>query len=36
MAKMMVNYAKEVLGKTTDNTKICSFIDISNQTEEIK
>lgn len=36
MAKMMVNYAKEVLDKTVDSTKVCFFTDISNQTEEIK
>ena len=35
MAKMMVNYATEVLGRTPDTSKECAFIDIANETEEL-
>jgi hypothetical protein len=31
MAKMMANYAVEVLGKTPDTTKECSFPDVSEE-----
>lgn len=36
MAKMMVNYAKEVLGKTPDTSLTCEFTDIANQSEELQ
>lgn len=36
MAKMMVNYAINVLGKTIDATKLCVFSDMVNQTNEMK
>jgi len=36
MAKMMVNYAKEVKGMTADTSLACSFTDVANQTEEMQ
>jgi len=36
MAKMMVNYAKEVKGMTPDTSKTCTFTDVANQTEEMQ
>lgn len=36
MAKMMVNYAKEVLGKAPDTSKACTFTDVANQSEELQ
>lgn len=36
MAKMMSNYATEVLGKAPDTSKTCSFTDVSNETEEMQ
>lgn len=36
MAKMMVNYAKEVKGLTADTTLACNFTDVANQTEEMQ
>jgi hypothetical protein len=36
MAKMMSNYAKEVLGKTVDTSKECVFTDIDNENDELK
>lgn len=36
MAKMMVNYAKEVLGKTANTNIICVFTDTDDQTSEMK
>ena len=36
MAKMMVNYAKEVKGLTADTSKTCTFTDVANQTEEMQ
>ena len=36
MAKMMVNYATEVLNKTVDTSKSCSFSDVAKQTEEMQ
>ncbi|MEI7557444.1 MAG: hypothetical protein WCJ45_00905 [bacterium] len=36
MAKMMVNYAKNVLGKTPNTLVPCVFADIDNQTDEFK
>ena len=36
MAKMMVNYAQEVLGKTADTSLSCNFSDVANQSEELK
>lgn len=36
MAKMMVNYAKEVLGRTADTSLECNFTDIANQSEELR
>jgi hypothetical protein len=36
MAKMMVNYATEVLGKTPDTSKACTFTDVANQSAELK
>lgn len=36
MAKMMVNYAKNVLGQTPDFLLSCNFSDIANETAELK
>ena len=36
MAKMMVNYAKNVLGKTPDTSLPCNFTDVANQSTELK
>ena len=36
MAKMMVNYATEVLGKTPDTSATCNFTDVANQSDELK
>jgi hypothetical protein len=36
MAKMMVNYATEVMGLTPDTSKTCEFTDVANQTEELQ
>jgi hypothetical protein len=36
MAKMMVMYAKEVLGKTADVSVECSFSDVANQSAELQ
>jgi hypothetical protein len=36
MAKMMVNYATEVMGQTPDTSKTCEFTDVANQTEELQ
>jgi hypothetical protein len=36
MAKMIVNYASEVLGKTPDTSVVCNFTDIAYQTTEMK
>lgn len=36
MAKMMVNYAKQVLGKTPDNLLPCNFADVADQTTELQ
>ena len=36
MAKMMVNYAETVLGKTADASLPCSFTDIADQSSELK
>ena len=36
MAKMMVNYAKEVKGLTADTSLACNFTDVANQTDEMK
>ena len=36
MAKMMVNYAKEVKGMTPDTSLACTFTDVANQTEEMQ
>lgn len=36
MAKMMANYAVEVLGKTPDTSKSCDFNDVSNETSEMQ
>jgi len=36
MAKMMVNYAINVLGKTVDTSKTCNFSDMNKQSEEMK
>jgi len=36
MAKMMVNYAKEVIWLTADTSKYCWFSDISSQTIELQ
>lgn len=35
-AKMMSNYAINVLGKTPDTTKVCVFSDMENETLEMK
>ncbi len=36
MAKMMVNYAQNVLGKTPDYLLPCNFSDIANESTELK
>jgi len=36
MAKMMSNYAIEVLGKTPMTTAMCNFTDVANQTTEMQ
>ena len=36
MAKMMVNYAKTVLGKTADTSLTCKFSDIGDQSAELQ
>ena len=36
MAKMMVNYAKNVLGKTPDTSLSCNFTDIADQSTELR
>ena len=36
MAKMMVNYAIEVLGKTPDTSKNCTFSDITSESAEMR
>ncbi|MCX6823335.1 MAG: S-layer homology domain-containing protein [candidate division SR1 bacterium] len=36
MAKMIVNYAINVLGRTLDTTAKCNFTDMSKQTQEMK
>jgi hypothetical protein len=36
MAKMITNFAINVLGKEPDTSKSCKFGDISKQTEEMK
>jgi hypothetical protein len=36
LAKMIVNYATEVLSKQADTTKSCNFSDISDQSTELK
>ncbi len=36
MAKMIVNYATEVMGKTLDTSKTCEFTDIANQSQELQ
>jgi hypothetical protein len=36
MAKMMVNFAKEVKGLTADTSKECAFTDVANQSDELK
>lgn len=36
MAKMMSNYAVEVLGLTPDTTKECNFTDVANETAELQ
>ena len=36
MAKMMVNYAKEVLGKTADTSVEVNFSDVASQSEEFQ
>jgi len=36
MAKMMSNYATEILELTPDTTKICQFGDIADQSDELK
>ena len=36
MAKMMVNYAKEVKGLTADTSLECNFTDVASQTEELQ
>ena len=36
MAKMMANYAIEVLGHTPDTDATCEFTDIANETEELQ
>lgn len=36
MAKMMVNYGKEVLGIIPDTSLPCTFTDIANESTELK
>ena len=36
MAKMMVNYAKEVLNRTPDTSLTCEFTDVANQSDELR
>lgn len=36
MAKMMVNYAKEILGLTPDTSLSCGFSDIADQSAELQ
>jgi hypothetical protein len=36
MAKMMVNYSKEVLGITPDTSLPCAFTDIAGESAELK
>jgi 3-methyladenine DNA glycosylase AlkD len=36
MAKMIVNYAMNVLNKTLDTTKTCVFSDMADQTQEMQ
>ena len=36
MAKMMSNYATEILELTPDTSKVCDFDDIQDQNEELK
>ena len=36
MAKMMANYATEILNLVPNTGKVCVFDDISGQTEELK
>lgn len=36
MAKMMVNYGKEILGITPDSSLTCTFSDIANESAELK
>lgn len=36
MAKMMVNYAEGVLGKTPDDTLACEFSDVADESSELK
>ena len=36
MAKMMVNYAVDVLGLTPNTSKPCNFTDIANQSDELR
>ena len=36
MAKMIVNYAMNVLGRTLDTTAACTFTDMSKQSAEMK
>ena len=36
MAKMMVNYAINVLGKTLNTGAVCTFTDMAYQTSEMK
>jgi hypothetical protein len=36
MAKMMVNFAKEVFNQEPDTDKVCNFNDVAGQTDEMK
>jgi len=36
MAKMMVNYATEVLGQTPDTNVTCEFTDVANESDELQ
>jgi hypothetical protein len=36
MAKMMVNYSKNVLGKTPDTSLLCNFTDVAGQSSELQ
>jgi len=36
MAKMMSNYATEVLGLAPDTSKACTFTDVANETDELQ